>query len=290
MATVAASAGCGGRAVTHPSSASPGAGSWSAAAAVPVAFAEEAPFVVPGERMTYRLSIFDIEIAAFSIAVGEVAPLAGHSAVVVQAGAQSSGIMSAIKKVAADFTTWIDVKTGKPLLFRASESAGADDDAIEKSEAQFADASNGKFQVVTQNENEAELDEWQTVVTAPFDLPTFLMALRGITATPGEHLTADVMRSRFMWRTQLTVVGSESVVTELGELPVIRFDGVNRRVRRDGTVDPNSDERHYSIWISDDEDRVPVLVVAKTDYGDIKMEIIDYTAGGSANLRTVLRH
>ena len=287
MISLVAASSCGGRAVTHPSSASPGDRSWSAAAAAPVAFAEEAPFVVPGERMTYRLSIFDVEIAAFSIAVGEVAPLAGHSAVVVQAGAQSSGIMSAIKKVAADFTTWIDVRTGKPLLFRVAETAGTDDDAIEKSEAQFADGSSSKFQVITQNENAAELDEWQTVTTPPFDLPTFLMALRGITTTPGEHITADVMRSRFMWRTQLTVVGDESVVTELGELPAIRFDGVNRRVRRDGTIDPNSDERHYSIWISDDEDRVPVLLVAKTDYGDIKMEIVDYTPGGAANLRTV---
>jgi hypothetical protein len=38
------------------------------------------------------------------------------------------------------------------------------------------------------------------------------------------------------------------------------------------------------MWISDDADRVPLLMVAETDYGDIRMEIVDYTAGTGQNL------
>ena len=45
-------------------------------------------------------------------------------------------------------------------------------------------------------------------------------------------------------------------------------------------------DRHYSIWVSDDADRVPLLLVAKTDYGDVKMEIIDYAAGQGKRLGT----
>ena len=42
----------------------------------------------------------------------------------------------------------------------------------------------------------------------------------------------------------------------------------------------------YSIWVSDDADRVPLLLVAKTDYGDVRMEIIDYAAGQGKRLGT----
>ena len=33
------------------------------------------------------------------------------------------------------------------------------------------------------------------------------------------------------------------------------------------------------MWISDDDGRVPLKVVAKTDYGDIEMQITDYSPG-----------
>jgi len=40
--------------------------------------------------------------------------------------------------------------------------------------------------------------------------------------------------------------------------------------------------RHFSLWITDDADRVPVLIVAKTDFGDVKMEIVGYKPGSGA--------
>jgi hypothetical protein len=48
---------------------------------------------------------------------------------------------------------------------------------------------------------------------------------------------------------------------------------------RDGTIDPTSDTRRFSIWLTDDADRVPVKLLAKTDYGDIVMELLAYRPG-----------
>jgi len=74
-------------------------------------------------------------------------------------------------------------------------------------------------------------------------------------------------------------------VTELGELPALRFDGHTYKLGRDGKRMPGNDERHFSVWISDDDGRVPLQTTARTDYGDIKMQIIDYQPGTGQRLR-----
>ena len=61
-----------------------------------------------------------------------------------------------------------------------------------------------------------------------------------------------------------------------GDVGALKIEGASRRVRRDGTIDPSSDTRRYTMWISDDADRVPVLMVAHTDYGDLRMELAAY--------------
>ena len=58
----------------------------------------------------------------------------------------------------------------------------------------------------------------------------------------------------------------------------MRYDGEGVRILRDGSPDPASDRRRFSMWISDDADRVPVRLVAHTDYGDIRMDLVDYRA------------
>ena len=39
------------------------------------------------------------------------------------------------------------------------------------------------------------------------------------------------------------------------------------------------------MWISDDDGRVPLEIRATTDYGDLKMRIVDYQPGTGKRLR-----
>ena len=73
--------------------------------------------------------------------------------------------------------------------------------------------------------------------------------------------------------------------TELGDFPVVRLDGHTYKLGRDDQRYPGSDERDFSIWISADDGRVPLKVTAKTDYGDIEMNIVDYAPGSGKRLR-----
>ena len=116
-----------------------------------------------------------------------------------------------------------------------------------------------------------------------WDYNSFLVALRAGKAPVGTKVTVEVLRSRYLWHVEMTIHGKEKLVTELGDFPALRFDGHVYKLDRDGKRIPSDDERDFSIWISDDAGRVPLQIVAKTDYGDIKMSITSYDAGSAGH-------
>ncbi|HMG24760.1 MAG TPA: DUF3108 domain-containing protein, partial [Kofleriaceae bacterium] len=95
----------------------------------------------------------------------------------------------------------------------------------------------------------------------------------------------EVFRSRFLWHVEIAIGGKEKLVTELGELPALRIEGHTYKLRRDGTRTADDAERRFTMWISDDDGRVPLAIKAVTDYGDLMMQIVDYQPGTGARLR-----
>lgn len=234
------------------------------------------PLASPGERMLYRVSIHGFELAEYSIAVGDPTMLDGTEVVVVQSQARTTKVAAMLKPIDDLFTSWISRTDGRSVRFLSSERASKDDDRKEVTEARTA-AGMVSLHVTRGDE---VLDEQQTIAGhGGHDLNSFLIFLRGWEGEPGAHLDADVVRSRYVWRMRVKVVGFDNLSTVLGNLPVARYDGEGVRLMRDGTLDPQSDTRRFSIWLTDDADRVPVKLVAKTDYGDVKMELLSYSPG-----------
>lgn len=272
--------GAAPRAVT-PDEAPPTEVAWRDGAPVRDDFPPRPPFVAPGEAMSYRVVLHGLEVAAFQVAAGAVGDVGGRRAIVVQSGVQSSKVMSLFAELSDTFTSWIDVETGRPLLFRSEEQVTKGDPMIERVEVAFHQRSDGGLPVRVKRGEAAEVTDNQVVAGAVHDLNSYLVLVRGWDPAAGTQVAVDVMRSRYVWRTQVTAAAYETVVTELGDMPCLRLDGISRRLRRDGAIDPRIESRRYSMWISDDADRVPVLLVAHTDYGDVRMELIDYRAGGA---------
>jgi len=87
-----------------------------------------------------------------------------------------------------------------------------------------------------------------------------------------------------MWHVEMKVKGKTKLVTALGEFPAIELEGHTYKVDR-ANKKVADEPREFAVWVSDDDGRVPLQNVAKTDYGDMKMEITDYTPGTGARLR-----
>jgi len=236
--------------------------------------------------MQYRLSLQGVDLATYDLGFGEVIELAGKKAIVVQGHAKVRGFASFLANIDDRFTSWIDIATGRPLRFQADEFASGSKTNIEHAVVDLA-ARAGDIVPVSYHVNDAPPRSEPQKASQPvaWDYNAFLVALRGWEGPPGSQLTLEVFRSRFMWHVEVTIHGKDKLVTELGELPALRIDGKTYKLKRDGSRAPDDTERKFTMWISDDDGRVPLEIRAITDYGDLKMQIVDYQPGTGARLR-----
>jgi Protein of unknown function (DUF3108) len=243
------------------------------------------PFARPGERMAFTLQLQSVDVASFVIDVGARTEFESKDSIVVQTNVQSLGIAALITKVDEVYTSWIDTKTGRPLLFRAHEASGKDGQSgIDHSDALFTQRGAGVLPFSLTRHSGDVLAETQVIRSDDlWDLNTFFLVIRGWVGAIGSSVSSDIVRSRYMWRTQMQLVGKEKKATALGEFPTLHFEGLARALKRDGSEELG-DDRHFAVWITDDADRVPVLIVAKTDFGDVIMRIDEYIPGTGARL------
>jgi hypothetical protein len=182
------------------------------------------------------------------------------------------------------FTSWIDVETGRPRRWSVEEST-AEGSVRERTDARLDQRIEDVVPVqVWLGDN--QVDEPQKVsMPDVWDYNAYLVALRAWEAPKGSTVATEVFRSRYLWNVTMTIAGAEKLVTELGELPALRFEGRAFRVTRDGRRSTDAQERTFEIWISNDSGRVPLLTKARTDYGDIELAIVDYQPGTGERLR-----
>jgi hypothetical protein len=251
-------------------------------------FPDGPPLVTPGERMTYRVQLQGVELASYELAVGDVTDLVGKKAIVVQGHAKAVGLVKMVANIDDKFTSWIDVATGRPLRFTTDEYATKSED-IEHSLADVAGRTGNTLPIAFHLNDQPEQPEPQTVqLPEVWDYNSFLIALRAWEGGAGSKVTAEVLRSRFLWHVDMTIHGKDKIATQIAQLntvPALRFDGHTYKLTRQGGKFPDSDERDFSVWISDDAGRVPLKIVTRTDYGDVTMEITDYQAGTGQPLR-----
>lgn len=239
--------------------------------------------------MTYKLALRGVDLASFSFAVGDVQELAGARVIVVEAHARSIGIADWLARVDDRFTSWIDVETGRSRRFQTAEYETNSKTDIEHVTADTARREGDQVPVTfALNDGPATLEPQRVSKPEVWDYNTFLVALRAWEQPPGSKVNVEVFRSRYLWNVEMTVRGREQIKTELpdlGEVTALRFDAHMYRLDRDGKKDTSCEERDLSIWISDDDGRVPLRTVARTDYGEIRMDIVDYNPGGGRRLR-----
>ena len=257
-----------------------------AAAPAAAQLREGPPLATPGEHMQYRLSLRGVDLATYDLAIGAVTELDGKPAVVVQGHAKTRGLAAVFATIDDHFTSWIDVATGRSLRFATDEYATGSKTDIEHAVIDLAARSGDTIPIAFHvNDGPAQQEPQKATLPVTWDYNALLLALRGWEAPPGAQLALEVFRSRYLWHVEVTVHGKEKLVTELGDLPALRIDGRTYKLKRDGSRTANDAERRFTMWISDDDGRVPLEIKAVTDYGDIRMQIVDYQPGNGKRLR-----
>lgn len=245
---------------------------------------EGPPLITPREQMSYRLSLGGMDLATYDLAAGDVSEVDGHEVIVLQGHAKTRGLAAMLTNVDDVFTSWIDVETGRPRRWSVEEST-ADGKVRERTDARIDQRAEDVVPIDVWLDDKQVSEPQKVSLADVWDYNAYLMALRAWEAPTGSTITSEVFRSRYLWNVTMTIDGEETLVTELGEFPTLRFKGHAYRLTREGKKSTDSAERDFRIWITNDSGRVPVLTKAATDYGDIELAIVGYEPGSGERLR-----
>ncbi len=227
----------------------------------------------PGETMAFEVQLGGVLVGEAQLAVGEIGIVDGRRAVVVRSRAATAGAAALVRNIVDEATSLIDADTGRPITVETNVVMG--DKRISANAAFGAAAA-----TVTYRRNTETAPHTMKInfgANTLLDPHTAMAQLRGWKAAPGTTRTVFAIGGRRLWRVDVKYVGQDTIGSAaLGNRRAVVFDGTSYRARRDLTVEANRPTRTFRVWLSDDADRVPLQVIAKTELGDVVMSLVDY--------------
>jgi hypothetical protein len=194
-------------------------------------------FGVPGEVMEYEVQLRGMTIGHVVVSVGQPGVVDGHRAIIVSSSAEAAGVASLLGDARWELTTTLDMATGLPLH-------EIDEKWIElkgkpaKHDREERDAADGSY-----------------------NLHAAASALRGWKSQSSQHASLDVRADQFHADVEVWEAAHEYLAS--AKQPAVRYDGVAL-------------DRPFSVWISDDEARVPLLLRRQTKLGIATVELVRY--------------
>jgi hypothetical protein len=110
----------------------------------------------------------------------------------------------------------------------------------------------------------------------PHDMQSSLLLLRAWRPRLDERAYFYVVLGRRPWRVDVTSRGPEMIKVADDPRLTYRIDGVAVRLDEG----PKGASKHFSLWLSEGADRVPVRMVADASFGQVTMTLTAHESGG----------
>jgi hypothetical protein len=226
----------------------------------------------PGESMAFEVRLGGVLAGEAALAVGELGEFEGKKAVVVKSRANTAGAAALIKRITDEATTVIDMSTGRPLQLETVVQMGA---KMTTAQAKFT----GTVADITyKRSDDANPHNYKiNFGTQPVhDTHTAMAQVRGWRPTVGATRSVFVVGGRRLWRVDVKFLGTETIGSAVGNRRAIKFEGASFRARANFTIETDKPMRTFTVWLTDDADRVPLRVVASTELGDVSVDLTEY--------------
>ncbi len=234
------------------------------------------PYFFPGESIAWVLTYRGVEGGRAQIAVGAPDVVGGQRVVALSGEAETSGLFALVRRVKDITSSWIDAATGVPLRTRA--------DGLLFGKETIVDVTwfpgDPRAELLIREEKRPErIDKRRMPSPHMHDPLSAILMLRGWDFPAGGKVRFYTLGGERLWRTDMTVEGRETIRSKLGKRAAIRVHGVSQRMTAGLADDTSKPARVYTVWFSDDAQRVPLKVVAETEYGDVVVEAVTYRPG-----------
>lgn len=227
----------------------------------------------PGETMAFEVRIGGVLAGEAQLAVGEPGEFEGKQAIVVRSKASTAGAAALLKRISDEATTVIELETGRPLqVDTVVEMGSRRTEGHAKFLPTMADVTYKRSD--QPNPVNFKVNFGQQLV---YETHSAMAQVRGWRAPAGTMREVWVVGGRRLWRVDVKILGTETIGSAVGNRRAIKFEGASYRARPNFTVEATKAARTFTVWLSDDADRVPLKVVAKTELGDVTVDLVDYS-------------
>lgn len=238
----------------------------------PVPLEVTKPFFVPGEQMDWRLSLRGVVGGHAQLAVGQPGKIGDHNLIITRSRVESTGVVALLKKVSDDVKTWIDVDEGVVKRMEAELRFGKKQSRVE------VEFFRGGYNMLYHRHGRLP-HRWRQRLPAGLvahEAHSIMAMLRAWRPTTNSKAYFFAVGGRRIWYNVVEYKGSGTVLTAMGRRHAVRIDGVARRLYRSLRFNKKKKPRYYTLWVSDDDQRLPLLLTAKTEYGLVKVELVGY--------------
>jgi hypothetical protein len=236
------------------------------------------PGLRPGEAFTYRLSVGPIEGARARMSIGMPVQTNGHQLVAVQGEAETVSLVSLVAPVNAVYTLVLDAQALLPREVTTVERG--------LKERRFHSRLDGRALDLEVVSPQRTTKMKRTLPTEARDPLSAFFALRASALRDGEHVELDVIDGAALWRTQLRVVGRETIrlnedrgegVAPSAPQRAIKVEGTLQRIDDAGNPAPRGvPKRTLVAWISDDPTRALLRASFDSTLGRARLEMTSY--------------
>jgi hypothetical protein len=216
----------------------------------------------PGEKLEYLVHYGFIDAGTASIElVDEKRTISGRSVYRVIGIGETKWTFDWFFKVRDRYETYIDVDGVFPWLFiRRVDEGGYIINQDYKFNPLKNQVDNGKGKIFDTP------DYVQDMVSAFYYARTLDMR----NAKPGDVFTIDSFVDNEVYPAQIRYVGTETISIKNGKYRCLKFNPVVQKGRI------FKKEEDLRVYITDDENKIPVLLEAKILVGSVKMELTNY--------------
>lgn len=214
----------------------------------------------PGEKLTYRLTygVFDAGEATFQVKETS-RTVKGRTLWRMVATGKTVSAFEWFYKVNDLYESYMDSKALVPWVFKRRVDEGGykfSQDYIFKQHKNEVETEKGETHEVP--------DQVQDMISAFYYARTFDLS----NAKPGDKFTVNIFVDEVLTPTQIKYKGKEVIRTRKGKFRCHKF----APVVVEGRIFPSEDAA--TVYITDDENKIPMMAKAKLHFGVVKMHLV----------------
>ncbi len=243
---------------------------WGAAAlsllvGIAPARANTPPFQ-PGEELLFRASYLNFDAGKITVQV-ERDRSDGRAVWPIDVHAKTQGLAWLMYRIRQHFVSEFEPRHDRSIGTLLESRVGKEN-RVERVRYQGAKA------LVQETKDGRTVESAHPMLPGAQDLLAAFFELRGRPLAVGSRFSVPVWCGRKSWRLTGTVVGRQQLKTQAGtfQTKVVRL-----RTHFGGKFDAHRD---LTLWISDDDRRLPVQIAADFFVGTMKLDLVSYRPGG----------